>query len=113
MPRNGTGCTRSSCRFFWSNGAQIFTDDGHYCVISSDKAITALRTYKQLNDFGLVADQRESKMPGWTVSSVYDIRRLAHQADRTGKAEDRLCHHVCARPEVPRQIIHGRRVLVD
>jgi multiple sugar transport system substrate-binding protein len=44
--------------FFWSNGAQIFTDDGKYCVISSQKAIQAMHIYKELNDAGLVADQR-------------------------------------------------------
>jgi multiple sugar transport system substrate-binding protein len=44
--------------FFWSNGAQIFTDDGKYCVLSSVKAIQALTYYRDLNDQGLVADQR-------------------------------------------------------
>jgi multiple sugar transport system substrate-binding protein len=44
--------------FFWSNGAQIFTDDGKYCVLSSEKAIEALFFYRDLNDVGYVADQR-------------------------------------------------------
>lgn len=44
--------------FFWSNGAQLFTDDGKYCVISSQKAIDALVMYKQICDQGFVADQR-------------------------------------------------------
>jgi multiple sugar transport system substrate-binding protein len=45
--------------FFWSNGAQIFSDDGKYCVISSEKAIRALRFYKLLNDStGFVGTQR-------------------------------------------------------
>ena len=45
--------------FFWTAGAQIFSDDGRYCVISSTKAIDALRFYKQLHDScGYVADQR-------------------------------------------------------
>lgn len=44
--------------FFWSNRAQIFTDDGKYCVLSSEKAIEALHFYRELNDLGFVADQR-------------------------------------------------------
>jgi multiple sugar transport system substrate-binding protein len=45
--------------FFWTAGAQLFSDDGKYCVLASDKAIGALRFYKMLNDScGYVADQR-------------------------------------------------------
>jgi multiple sugar transport system substrate-binding protein len=45
--------------FFWSGGAQLFTDDGKYCVISSTKAIDALKLYKELHDkFGYVGNQR-------------------------------------------------------
>jgi len=68
--------------FFWSNGAQIFTDDGKYCIISSAKAIEALRLYKQLNDFGYVADQRgtedawlEGKI-AYVISGDWLIKRI-------------------------------------
>ena len=69
--------------FFWSNGAQIFTDDEKYCVISSDKAIAALQTYKQLNDIGFVADQRgveDAWLDGkvaYVISGDWLIKRIA------------------------------------
>lgn len=45
--------------FLWSLGGQIFSDDGKVCVLSSGKAIEALRVYKILHDSsGYVADQR-------------------------------------------------------
>ncbi len=45
--------------FFWSNDAQVFTDDGKYCVVSSMQAINALDFYKQLHDScGYVSNQR-------------------------------------------------------
>ncbi len=45
--------------FFWSYGAQIFTDDNRYCVLASEKAIAALRLYKELHDScGYVSNQR-------------------------------------------------------
>ena len=45
--------------FFWNDGAQIFTEDGKYCVISSNYAIDALKFYQLLNDScGYVANQR-------------------------------------------------------
>ncbi|MCB2229117.1 extracellular solute-binding protein [bacterium] len=45
--------------FFWTYGAQLFTDDGEYCVISSTKAVDALKDYKWISDdYGYVANQR-------------------------------------------------------
>ncbi len=45
--------------FFWSNDAQIFSDDGKYCLVASDRAIYALTFYKQLHDScGYVDTQR-------------------------------------------------------
>ncbi len=45
--------------FFWTAGAQIFSDDGKLCVLSSTKAFDALRYYKDLHDScGYVANQR-------------------------------------------------------
>jgi ABC-type glycerol-3-phosphate transport system substrate-binding protein len=45
--------------FFWTAGAQIFSDDGRLCVFSSMMAIDALRFYKELHDScGYVATQR-------------------------------------------------------
>lgn len=46
--------------FFWSTKAQMFSDDGLYCVISSDKAVKALEYYKMLHDnYSFVGKQRE------------------------------------------------------
>lgn len=45
--------------FFWTAGGQIFSDDGKYCVIASDYAVSALKLYKELHDCcGYVANQR-------------------------------------------------------
>ncbi len=45
--------------FFWTWGAQVFSDDGRYCVLSSMPAIEALRYYKELHDScGYVDTQR-------------------------------------------------------
>lgn len=45
--------------FFWSNHAQLFTDDGHFCLLASENAIAALQFYKDLhNCCGYVANQR-------------------------------------------------------
>lgn len=45
--------------FFWSYGAQLFTDDGEYCVITSTWAVDALKDYKWISDsYGYVANQR-------------------------------------------------------
>jgi len=45
--------------FFWTAGAQILSDDSKLCVLSSGKAIEALKLYKELHDScGFVANQR-------------------------------------------------------
>ena len=45
--------------FFWSAGCRIFSEDGNYCVVSSQKAVEVLKFYKMLHDCcGYVADQR-------------------------------------------------------
>ncbi|NOY88261.1 MAG: extracellular solute-binding protein, partial [FCB group bacterium] len=70
--------------FFWSSGAQIFTDDNKYCVLASDKAISALRFYKELNDScGYVANQRgiedaflDGKI-GFIISGDWLLKRIA------------------------------------
>ncbi len=36
--------------FFWSDEGRIISEDGKYCVISSDKAYKALKFYKELHD---------------------------------------------------------------
>ena len=68
--------------FFWSNNAQIFTDDSKYCVLSSNKALEALLFYRDLNDLGFVADQRgvedawlEGKV-AFVVSGDWLIKRI-------------------------------------
>mgnify|MGYP001099798176 CR=1 FL=1 len=46
--------------FFWSAGAQVFTDDGKYCIIASEPAVDALKFYKMLHDScGYVGNQRD------------------------------------------------------
>ncbi|HUV30500.1 MAG TPA: extracellular solute-binding protein [Acidobacteriota bacterium] len=70
--------------FFWSNGAKIFTEDGEYCIVSSDKAIEALTFYKLLHDScGYVADQRgiedaflDGKI-GFIISGDWLLKRIA------------------------------------
>ena len=69
--------------FFWSQGAQIFTDDKRYCVLSSDKAIKALQLYKELHDScGYVANQRgiedaflDGKI-GFLISGDWLLKRI-------------------------------------
>ncbi len=69
--------------FFWSQGAQIFTDDRRYCVLSSDKAIKALQLYKELHDScGYVANQRgiedaflDGKI-GFIISGDWLLKRI-------------------------------------
>lgn len=70
--------------FFWSAGAQFFTDDNTYCVISSVKAIDALKMYMTLHDScGYVADQRgiedaflDGKI-GFIISGDWLLKRIA------------------------------------
>lgn len=69
--------------FFWSYGAQIFSDDGKHCVLSSEKAINALRFYKELHDScGYVANQRgiedaflDGKI-GFIISGDWLLKRI-------------------------------------
>jgi len=69
--------------FFWSNGAQIFTDDGRLCVLSSQAGIDALKYYKKLHDeHGYVANQRgiedaflDNKV-GYILSGDWLLRRI-------------------------------------
>jgi multiple sugar transport system substrate-binding protein len=69
--------------FFWSYHAQIFSDDDKYCVLSSDRAINALRMYKDLHDScGYVANQRgledaflDGKI-GFIISGDWLLKRI-------------------------------------
>jgi len=69
--------------FFWTKGAQVFSDDGRYCVLSSDLAIQALQLYKDLHDScGYVASQRgiedaflEGKI-GFILSGDWLLKRI-------------------------------------
>ena len=46
--------------YFWSAGAQIFSDDGKYCVMASTHAVEALTEYKFLHDScAFVGKQRD------------------------------------------------------
>lgn len=69
--------------FFWSFGAQIFSDDGRYCVLPSDKAIAALTYYKALQDSsGFVGSQREIEDAflegtiGFIISGDWLLKRI-------------------------------------
>ncbi len=68
--------------FFWSSGAQFFTDDNRYCVVSSVQAVDALKFYKDLNDKGFVADQRGIEdawlagKVGYIISGDWLIKRI-------------------------------------
>ncbi|MFZ5980300.1 MAG: extracellular solute-binding protein [Candidatus Zixiibacteriota bacterium] len=72
--------------FFWSNNAQIFTDDNRYCVISSDYAIEALEYYFDLhNSKAYVADQRgiedaflDGKV-GFVISGDWLLKRIKQE----------------------------------
>jgi len=45
--------------FLWSYNGEILSDDGKYCVLASNRAVDALKYYKELHDScGYVADQR-------------------------------------------------------
>lgn len=69
--------------FFWSSGAQIFTDDYKYCILPSGAAIKALRLYKELHDScGYVANQRgiedaflDGKI-GFIISGDWLLKRI-------------------------------------
>jgi len=72
--------------FFWSGGAQVFTDDGRYCVVASAQAIDAMNFYKLLHDScGYVADQRgiedaflDGKI-GYIISGDWLLKRIANE----------------------------------
>ncbi len=72
--------------FFWSHGAQIFSDDNKYCLIASDYAVNALKLYKELHDScGYVADQRgiedaflDGKI-GFIISGDWLLKRIAQE----------------------------------
>ncbi len=70
--------------FFWSAGAQIFSDDNKYCVISSTRAVEALKLYKILHDScGFVANQRAIEDAflngkiGFIISGDWLLKRIA------------------------------------
>lgn len=72
--------------FFWSHGAAIYSDDGRYCVISSDFAVEALSYYKELHDScGYVSDQRgiedaflDGKI-GFIISGDWLLKRIEQE----------------------------------
>lgn len=69
--------------FFWSAGAHIFSDDDRFCVVSSQRAVDALKYYKELHDCcGYVADQRgiedaflDGKI-GFIISGDWLLKRI-------------------------------------
>ncbi|MDZ4723014.1 MAG: extracellular solute-binding protein [candidate division Zixibacteria bacterium] len=69
--------------FFWTAGAQIFSEDNKYCLVASDMAIASLRFYKMLHDScGYVADQRgiedaflDGKV-GYVMSGDWLLKRI-------------------------------------
>lgn len=72
--------------FFWTWGAQVFSDDGRYCVLSSMPAIEALRYYKELHDScGYVDTQRGIEdaflrgKVGLIISGEWLLKRIQKQ----------------------------------
>ena len=69
--------------FFWTYGAQIFSDDGKYCVLPSLPAVEAMTYYKFLHDScGYVANQRgiedaflDGKI-GYIISGDWLLKRI-------------------------------------
>lgn len=69
--------------FFWSNNAQLFTDDNKFCVLTSTKAIEAIKLYAWLHDScGYVANQRgiedaflDGKV-GFIISGDWLLKRI-------------------------------------
>ncbi len=69
--------------FFWSWSAQLFTDDGKYCVISSEDGIASLTYYKRIHDsIAFVGDQRsiedaflDGKI-GFIISGDWLVKRV-------------------------------------
>ncbi|HEX2897584.1 MAG TPA: sugar ABC transporter substrate-binding protein, partial [candidate division Zixibacteria bacterium] len=72
--------------FFWSFGGKFFSDDGKYCLVSSDYAVEALKVYKDLHDSaGYVADQRgiedaflDGKI-GYIISGDWLLKRIEQE----------------------------------
>jgi multiple sugar transport system substrate-binding protein len=75
--------------FFWSAGGRILSEDDRYCVISSQRAIDALKYYKELHDCcGYVADQRgiedaflDGKI-GFIISGDWLLKRIEREKRR-------------------------------
>ena len=69
--------------FFWSAGGHVFSDDNRFCVVSSQRAVEALKFYKKLHDCcGYVADQRgiedaflDGKI-GFIISGDWLLKRI-------------------------------------
>lgn len=69
--------------FFWSYGAQVLSDEGRYCVLSSVHAVNALALYKELHDScGYVSNQRgiedaflDGKI-GFIISGDWLLKRI-------------------------------------
>ena len=72
--------------FVWSNGGQILSDDGEFCVISSTRAVGALKFYKSLQDCcSFVDDQRgledaflDNKI-GFIISGDWLLKRIQQE----------------------------------
>lgn len=68
---------------FWSYGGELFTEDGQYCILSSERGIRAMRSYLTLHDsVGYVADQRgiedaflDGKI-GFIISGDWLLKRI-------------------------------------
>ena len=72
--------------FFWSYGAQLFSDDGRLCLLASDFAVKALNYYKELHDScGYVATQRKIEdafldgKVGFIISGDWLLKRIENE----------------------------------
>ncbi len=72
--------------FFWSNDAQLFSDDNRYCLLASNYAVDALKFYKELHDScGYVNNQRgiedaflDGKV-GFIISGDWLLKRIENE----------------------------------
>ena len=72
--------------FFWSFGAQIYSDDNSLCLIASNFAVDALNYYKELHDScGYVSNQRgiedaflDGKI-GFILSGDWLLKRIENE----------------------------------
>ena len=72
--------------FFWSNNAELFSEDKSLCLLTSNFSVDALKFYKELHDScGFVANQRgiedaflDGKV-GFIISGDWLLKRIENE----------------------------------